>query len=505
MKRRIIFFVMLLATITIRAQYKLDTLHYAGNSKYFIDIVYLGDGFTADELDSFVDFVKSQNDKFFDKTPWREYKELFNVFYVKTASNESGAGMTPAEPIDNFYGVCFGTSGVDRMPWPTKWNKVYEVLSAVKPDYDMVPIVVNSTKNGGGGGGLFVCFSMETSSIETLRHESGHALGGLADEYWYQGREAANMTQKINPVKWQRWMGENGVDTYRYSEKQNEEAYSWYRPHQNCLMRYLNREYCPVCCEALIEKIHEHSKNVMAYLPKERTVNLDCEEMTFSLNLLKPEPNTLRIDWLLDGQKVSHNQEQLLLRRENIPKGEHELLAIIEDTTLLVRTLDHTTVHATTVMWDVIVKSGDVNADGTVSAADIMEIVNYNMGSPSDKFHFNDADLNNDGMVNIADIIAILNVILSADNSIKARSISTNDFRVGPLPFESVLTFSNKWPQEVETRLELFNAAGLLMMSDTFQDDANCRLNTAQLPPGEYLLYVYQRNKIIYKQKIEKR
>ena len=42
----------------IRAQYHLDTLHYAGDSKVFIDIVYLGDGFTEDEMDKFADFVK---------------------------------------------------------------------------------------------------------------------------------------------------------------------------------------------------------------------------------------------------------------------------------------------------------------------------------------------------------------------------------------------------------------------------------------------------------------
>lgn len=447
MKKQILLCVMILAAISMRAQYKLDTLHYAGDSRYFIDIVYLGDGFTADELDKFVDFVKSQNDQFFEKTPWQQYKSMFNVFYVKTASNVSGAGMTPDEPIDNFYGVCFGTSGVDRMPWPTKWYKVYEVLNAVKPDYDMVPIVVNSDKYGGAGGGSFICFSMEKSSIETLRHESGHSLGDLADEYWYRGRETANMTQIINPVKWERWIGENEVGVYRYSENANEEAYSWYRPHQDCLMRYLKREYCPVCREALIEKIHEHSQNLISFVPKDETVDLESEDVEFSLTLLKPEPNTLRIDWLLDGETVGHNEERFILQPGTLSRGAHELLAIIEDTTLLVRTVDHTTLHATSVSW---------------------------------------------------------NVNANTETGIEVLSASRNDYLVSPLPFESVLTFSNKWPQQVETRLELFNAAGALMMSSTFQDDANCSLYTAQLPSGIYLLCVYQRNKLIYKQKIVK-
>ena len=447
MKRSVLFFVMLLATITIRAQYKLDTLHYAGDSKYYIDIVYLGDGFTADELDAFADFVRSQNDQFFGITPWLQYKEMFNVFYVKTPSNESGAGMTPDQPIDNFYGVCFGTSGVDRMPWPTKWATVYEVLNAVKPDYDMVPIVVNSTKYGGGGGGKFICFSLDEHSIETLRHESGHALGGLADEYWYKGREAANMTQEINPVRWENWIGENGVGIYRHSDNANEEAYTWFRPHQECLMRYLYRQYCPVCCEALIEMIHEHSRNLLSYTPEDKTVNLEDQNVPFSLNLLKPEPSTLKVDWLLDGQNVARNQDQFLLRPVMVLPGEHQLLAIVEDTTLLVRTIDHTTLHATTVAWDIVANN---------------------------------------------------------ESGIASLSVSTNEFRISSLPFQSVLTFSNKLPQQISTRLELYNAAGVLVTSDTFSDDANCCLQTAQLPSGTYILCAYQRNKLVYKQKIMK-
>ena len=448
MKRWMLFFVIVLATVTVRAQYKLDTLHYAGDSKHYIDIVYLGDGFTADELDVFVDFVRSQNDQFFGITPWLQYKEMFNVFYVKTASNESGAGMTPDQPIDNFYGVCFGTSGVDRMPWPTKWGNVYAVLNDVKPDFDMVPIVVNSTKYGGGGGGKFICYSLDKSSIETLRHESGHALGNLADEYWYKGRESPNMTQEINPVKWENWIGENGVGIYRYSENANEEAYTWFRPHQQCLMQYLYREFCPVCSEALIEMIHEHSENLISYTPEDKTVTLVDETVPFSLNLLKPKPNTLKVDWLLDGQIVAQNQDQFLLLPTMVLPGAHELLAIVEDTTLLVRTLDHTTLHASSVAWDIVANN---------------------------------------------------------ESGIASLSVSTNEFRISPLPFESVLTFSNKRPQQIATRLELYNAAGVLVTSGTFNDDANCSLQTAQLPSGTYILCAYQRNKLVYKQKMVKR
>ena len=56
--------------------------------------------------------------------------------------------------------------------------------------------------------------------------------------------------------------------------------------------------------------------------------------------------------------------------------------------------------------------SGDANGDGTVNAADIVEVVNYIMGSPSGKFDIGNADVNGDGTVNAADIVTIVNLIM---------------------------------------------------------------------------------------------
>jgi hypothetical protein len=55
---------------------------------------------------------------------------------------------------------------------------------------------------------------------------------------------------------------------------------------------------------------------------------------------------------------------------------------------------------------------GDANGDGTINAADIVEVVNYIMGSPSGKFDKDAADANEDTTVNAADIVAIVNIIM---------------------------------------------------------------------------------------------
>lgn len=61
-------------------------------------------------------------------------------------------------------------------------------------------------------------------------------------------------------------------------------------------------------------------------------------------------------------------------------------------------------------------KAGDANGDGKVNVTDIVEIVNYILGSPSDHFIFEAADVNDDGVVNVTDIVSVVSVILSPED-----------------------------------------------------------------------------------------
>ncbi len=68
---------------------------------------------------------------------------------------------------------------------------------------------------------------------------------GSGTEYW------PNMTQETDPtkVKWARFIGKNGVGIYEYDNGGD----GWYRPHENCKMRFLGKQYafCEVCKEGL--------------------------------------------------------------------------------------------------------------------------------------------------------------------------------------------------------------------------------------------------------------
>ena len=59
-----------------------------------------------------------------------------------------------------------------------------------------------------------------------------------------------------------------------------------------------------------------------------------------------------------------------------------------------------------------IVGIGDASGDGTADASDIIEMLNYIMGNPSEVFDERAADLNGDGIVNAADIVKLVNLLM---------------------------------------------------------------------------------------------
>jgi len=77
------------------------------------------------------------------------------------------------------------------------------------------------------------------------------------------------------------------------------------------------------------------------------------------------------------------------------------------------------------------VTPGDANGDGNVNVTDIVEIVNYILGHPSDKFIFEAADVNSDGQVNVTDIVSVVNIILSSNaRELTNRAAATTNLKL---------------------------------------------------------------------------
>lgn len=60
-----------------------------------------------------------------------------------------------------------------------------------------------------------------------------------------------------------------------------------------------------------------------------------------------------------------------------------------------------------------IAGSGDVNGDGKINVADIVELLNHINGKPTQNYHASEADANNDGVVDLNDASAIADKIMA--------------------------------------------------------------------------------------------
>ncbi|MDF2553004.1 MAG: C-terminal target protein [Chryseobacterium sp.] len=141
-------------------------------------------------------------------------------------------------------------------------------------------------------------------------------------------------------------MGLNSVGVFAHAESP-----TWFRPHQSCEMRYLNQQFCSVCKERIIEKIHTLVSPVDSYTPANTsTVNANAN-VTFTVNEILPIPNTLVNTWTLNGTILAATTNTLTITPAQLNNGNNTLLFSVTDNTALVKTDNHSTVHFTNVSW----------------------------------------------------------------------------------------------------------------------------------------------------------
>lgn len=226
--------------------FPVEVIRYAGPPNEFLNIVIVGDGYTASQQDKFIADSKNAFLGFFSEQPFSDYKDSINVFAIKVESNVSGASLDPNNLIDNYFGSSYNSYGIERLLVAWRNYKIVEVLNQNTPFFDEAVIMVNDSKYGGSGG-QYAVFSIHSQSIDLLLHEFGHSFSDLGDEYWagaIYATEKANRTQNSDPatIRWKEFLNINLIGIYPHEEEP-----TWFRPHQNCLMRYLGKPYCTVC------------------------------------------------------------------------------------------------------------------------------------------------------------------------------------------------------------------------------------------------------------------
>ncbi len=353
MTRQILFLLsfLVVSQVTLAQRFDVDTVSMTGPVDDRINVVFLPDGYQEHELDKFLDDVDWMMNALFAKDPYPSYRTYFNCFAIKVPSAESGAANDPDSLINNYFGSSFNTAGIWRLVVPHRSSRVQSVLRDNFPQYDQVVVIVNESRYGGSGGWMATS-TTHSNGPEICIHEIGHSFAGLSDEYWAganYARENINMTQETDPdkVRWSRWMNFRSTGIYSHSESPD-----WKRPHQNCEMRYLNREFCPVCQEAIASTILDLSNPIKSYSPAEGDFTFAGSSMLFSVSLLEPQPNTLSIRWTLNSDSIAGNIDSIYVDANRLVPGDNKVVAFILDTTQYIRKSSHSRVHLNKVIWD---------------------------------------------------------------------------------------------------------------------------------------------------------
>ena len=364
MRKTVLILLISLSHLSFSQTFDTELIFHSGTNVSRINLVILSDGYTQGQLDQFVLDATSFTDALFAQSPYKEYKNYFNVYAIKVPSNQSGAShpgnatdvTEPQHPIsivDNYFESTFDAYGIHRLLVSNN-SIVYSTLANNFPLYDIVLVLVNTPHYGGSGGAIAVS-SLHTSANNVAIHELGHSFGRLADEYYagdVYAREEANMTQETNPnlVKWKNWLGTNNIGIYNHCC--GGASADWYRPHQQCKMRYINSPFCAVCIEATIEQIHSLVSPIASYGPAASTINL-IDPVAFHVQLIEPIPNSLNVVWSLNGNIIHTNVSSATLSPADLVTSNTILQVTVVDNSTLLKIDNHETIHFTTILWNI--------------------------------------------------------------------------------------------------------------------------------------------------------
>ena len=349
-----IHLILLLSTIGLVSyaqKFPVDTLAKTGPINNRINVLILGDGFTAAEMPKFVTEANNFMNYFLSYAPYNKYKDYFNFYAIKTPSNESGAtnlgkspDAYPNQPIetkDTYYGCAFGTNNIHRLVYPTKPSNVANVIANNFASSDLT-IIISNTPWYGGSGGNWATYTLNQAAPDLAVHEIGHTFSGLGDEYWSGTSlafERSNLTKTnlASTIKWKNWLNRENVGIFEHT---GTGAAGWYKPTEaNCLMQQLDRKNCAVCRETTIDKIIRLIKPIDSFLPSNATKTvIGATAQVFSLKLLKPNPNSLQVEWRLDGQLIDHNKDQISVLRSQLTNKTGTLTVSVFDSTDLTKT-----------------------------------------------------------------------------------------------------------------------------------------------------------------------
>lgn len=309
----------------------------AGPVENRVNYVIIGDGYTADELDTtFLEHVDVAMGKRFHEVigqPYLRYRNFVNICAIKLESNGPICGNS-----------ALGCCGDDESRLAQcNGNAADEAMADALPEsfeIDWKAVVLNGNSWWNTGSVLMLWSGAHQDADGAALHEGGHGFHRLADEYVSSTTNGCTTEQnEVNSTadgdqtvgKWDRWLGFEDVpgtglqDVFegsRYCEN------GQFRPSDNSMMNSLfgdneNTAFNPVSREKMIMDIWRVVEPIDAADPPPGPV-----QDPSLLTVWVVDPEVIDVDWYVDGSLVMADGGGVFdVQSAGLSPGEHTVEA----------------------------------------------------------------------------------------------------------------------------------------------------------------------------------
>lgn len=305
-----------------------ETLHQGGPSERRIDVAVMGDGFTIDVPDQDLQkkWAKLCLEVLWSEASYSEYRDYFNVHFVRLASLEEGVDPTlsPEErkrieernkSRTNKRKLDFSTALDCKAAGPQgqvmadpvlvrKWQRIADKDVAGVYDDRLAIAFARFGVLGMGGGGIA---NVGRPDRSVTVHEFGHAFVGLLDEYANNPTRAPGMIMAPNAsgvpdpdkVPWAHFLRKKieGVGVFEGGATYQKGVW---RPANGCAMNSAgNQGYCPVCREAAVLRIYGYVSPIDTSAPStsEELAFNEGTDRILTVSVMRPVKHALKLTW----------------------------------------------------------------------------------------------------------------------------------------------------------------------------------------------------------------
>lgn len=302
---------------TQKTTFPVHVIHKAGDDKENFVIVIMGDGYTLEEQDKFLQDAAEKARGMLTWSPYKEYSDRINIYAVQAVSNESGISEYGGKSVDTYFHVAaygkalgFTSGGTDKAK--ALRAELEESYLDAGANVGTIHVLCNSEGSFGASQNSLFSFSANSEDNQNgtvMAHEIAHSIGGLGDEYErYTNKPNTSDTTNPETIKWAKMLGFRGIGV---TQAGTETAFA---PSRECMMRWLGQPFCEVCKMELARNLNNPdyvSRPAAIYvadpeisIPHSKTGTLDRDSEKYRIS----EKNITKANnWDLEFRTVVQN------------------------------------------------------------------------------------------------------------------------------------------------------------------------------------------------------